>query len=446
MLKVIVIISLFCSLAIYAQDSIQGVDIDSTMIDFADLQGADSIYNLRKINYDTRQLVVPKSKADVPMFNFEWMQQLKNETFDFQYIDRKSYQYYLESDWDRLTKLGNNALSIGIDYKNLRKRMGYAYFMQQKYYAAQMHYERALAFDHTDTDVQLYLYYCSKDLGNDKSAGYYVSLMPTDKQTSINIKPFKIIDAVDFEYNYKSNDEPTNMRSEATFYRMGIGTKINNRLNVYLTASQYNQTVNITTPTLQTEFYGAMSWAASAHLNFDAAYHGVNTLVGTEAFLGNLYFGKISGTSSIFHYALSASTLSNKMGTFNQVSLNGGFTIPGKAGCRLSSTMNLLADSTSSRMVFSQSIGAQILKPLWMEGTVTLGNLKNYNDNNAMYLYNTLDATTFRAGVTAFLNVSKNFILVGNYTYDIKEMKDIITNNISNYNQHSISGGIIWKL
>jgi len=79
---------------------------------------------------------------------------------------------------------------------------------------------------------------------------------------------------------------------------------------------------------------------------------------------------------------------------------------------------------------------------LWLEGTVTVGNLKNYNDNNGMYLYNTLDPTIFRVGLSAFISLSKNITFVGNYTYDTKQIE---FTNIK-YNQHSISGGIIWKL
>jgi len=71
-----------------------------------------------------------------------------------------------------------------------------------------------------------------------------------------------------------------------------------------------------------------------------------------------------------------------------------------------------------------------------------LGNLNNYHEYNGLYIYNALDPNTFRTGLSLFYVLSKNFTALFNYTYDIKhiDLKDI------NYNQHSFSGGIIWKL
>ena len=79
-----------------------------------------------------------------------------------------------------------------------------------------------------------------------------------------------------------------------------------------------------------------------------------------------------------------------------------------------------------------------------MEANVTFGNIKNYNDNNGLYVYNSLDATTFRTGLTLFWNLTNKITLFGNYSFDKKEISD--NNTITNYNQQSFLGGIRWKL
>ena len=84
----------------------------------------------------------------------------------------------------------------------------------------------------------------------------------------------------------------------------------------------------------------------------------------------------------------------------------------------------------------------KIAKTVWAEGIITLGDLLNYNDHNGLYVYNSIDPTTFRTGLTLFWYLGKNATLFGNYTYDTKQVNLTKTN----YKQQSFSGGIIWKL
>ena len=80
-------------------------------------------------------------------------------------------------------------------------------------------------------------------------------------------------------------------------------------------------------------------------------------------------------------------------------------------------------------------------KKVWLEGNVTLGNLNNFADLNGLYIYNSLDPTTFRTGLSLYYYLNKQLTLYSNYTFSKKH----ITEYDVNYNQHSITGGIIWK-
>jgi hypothetical protein len=109
------------------------------------------------------------------------------------------------------------------------------------------------------------------------------------------------------------------------------------------------------------------------------------------------------------------------------------------------SGLNGISESGSSRTVFSQSVGLKCVKNLWVEGNVTLGNLKNYNSLDALYVYNSYDPAVFRTGVTLFYLLNQHITLIGNFTYDQKEFGNNLNNN-QYYNQLSISGGIKWRL
>ena len=379
-------------------------------------------------------------------FIFTTINSFSQEKIVFSYVDSITFQSYLSGDWETLIRTGKDAIEQGIDYKYLRQRMGYAYFVKANYYAARIQYEKALSFDESDMDTRMYLYYCGLNIGDESNARFHARKLSGDIQKSIGIKPFNILNAVDVEYNYKANDDSLEIRSNPGYSRLGVNTQMGYRLNFYQAVSQYSQTVNKTTSTNQFEYYGLLNWSLGAHSTLDLAYHYVNTKVDTTIFPGNMFLAKFSKRINRFNIGLNGSILTNSMGNFTQIGINGGVIIPGNMNIYLNSSLQTLSDSINTHVIFTQSIGTQIFKPLWIEGNITFGNLKNYNDNNGLYLYNSLDATTFRTGVSLFCNLGKKITLVGNYTYDIKEISDPFLNINYNYNQHSFSGGIIWEI
>jgi len=362
------------------------------------------------------------------------------EAVDSVSVDSLTYQYYLKGNWDELILTGNAAIENQIDFKYLRQRLGYAYFVKGNYYASQHQYEKALVFDQNDENTRLYLYYCGLYTGNTILACFHAAKLSKKLQSQLGIKPFRILDAVDVEYNYKMNDEYS--RSNPSYKRIGFNTKLGYRLNLYQTVSTYNQMVNVNVPTVQNEYFASLNWSLSAHTSLDAGYHYLSTNVDGTIYPGNLYFGGLYHTLNRFDVGITGSELSNGMGNFGQVGLQAGVRLPGKANVYLKSTVYQMLETNNNRVVFAQSAGSLFFKTIWLEGNLTLGNLKNYVDKNGLYVYNSLDETTFRTGGTIFWYVGRKLIFFGNYTYD----KKLITDTNTNYNQHSYSGGLIWKL
>ena len=397
-----------------------------------------------------------------------------NNTLNFQNVDSVSYQYYLEGKWNELINTGNEAISKQIDYKRLRQRMGYAYFMKADYYSAMAEYEAALNFDKSDMDTRIYLYYCGLNTGNESYARYQVAKLPEVTQKFIDPKSFKIVDAIDVEYNYKSNN--SKIRSNPTYWRVGCSTKLSYQLSLYQAFSTYSQIIDSTYTNnesldsylfrsiiKQNEYYVHLNWKPLEHLDFLLAYHYISTrstdslyyktkllpenkeLFNDGVSNGNLFFGKIAFKYNRFDLGLSASLLTYNKTLTQQYTLQAGVTLSGSLGIQLKSKLDIMFDNEARRLIFSQTAGLTPIQNILVEGNVTLGNLKNYADYNGLYILNSKDPTIFRTGATLFWQVLNKVTIFGNYGYDIKQLKES-NNTITNYNQHSFSGGIIWKI
>ena len=389
-------------------------------------------------------------------------------SLDFQTVDSLTYQYYLAGKWNELIKTGEEAIRNQIDYKRLRQRLGYAYFMKADYYAAMKQYEAALVFDKTDLDTRAYLYYCGLYTGSESYARYQASMLPEITQKYLDVKAFKIVDAIDLEYNYKSNDSKT--RSNPTYWRVGCSTKLSYQLSLYQAFSSYSQNLDSTgtennffsrAAVTQKEYYAGLSWKPAANFDFILGYHYINTKINdsvsykiplidvvrkdTILQTGNMFFGKIAFKYNRFDLGLSASLLTYNKILTQQYTLMAGITLPGTLGIRLKSTVDVMFDKEARRLIFSQTAGLAPLTNVWVEGNVTLGNLTDYADYNGLYILNSKDPTIFKTGGTIFWQALKKISLFANYGYDIKQLKGINNTN-TNYNQHSFSGGIIWKI
>jgi hypothetical protein len=361
------------------------------------------------------------------------------QELNFLSVDSITYKYYLAGDWDNLVETGNKAIEQNIDYKRLRQRLGYAYFYKADYYSAQKQYEKASAFDEYDTDTRLYLYYCGLNTGNEAYARFYAAKLPEDLQKSLDIKAYEPVDAIDFECNYKTNNNAT--RSNASYIRLGFNTQLGYRFSLYQSASMYTQTID-SALVKQPDYYALLSFSINPHTSLNLAYHYLGTSLESVKYPGNLVYTSLSTKINRTNFGLNGSLLKSDTNNYGQFGLQAGVVLPGKFNIYLNSTVTGMIEKGNNHAIFSQLAGARICKSLWVEGNVTFGNLHNYNDHNALYIYNSPDPPIFRTGSTLFWHATNSLTVTGNYTYDTKHIE--FTN--SNYNQQSFSGGIIWKL
>ncbi len=365
------------------------------------------------------------------------------EPINYDSTDSITYNCYLSGDWDKLIKTGENALAHNINFKRLQQRLGYAYFAKHDYFAAQSHYEQALTFDQSDPDTQTYLYYCglnTNDLGN---ANFAAEKMPLELQQKLSINKSKVVEAIDLEYNYKYNSTLT--RSNPTYMRFGINSQLNLKTSLYQALSSYQQTID-GTAIKQPEYFLLLKRSLSAHTSLNIGYHYINTKNGNAMSTGNLAYLGLNSSVNRYKFDLHSSILNDGGTNISQFGIKGGVTLPGQSEITLTSSLDGVSGSGYNSLIFAQSANIRLSKKIWSEGYVTIGNLKNYNDNNGLYVYNLVDPITFRTGATLYVKLTNKFTLFGNYGYESKQIEKLNRNLNSNYSQQSFSIGTIWKL
>lgn len=367
------------------------------------------------------------------------------QKIDAQKMDSLSYNYYMAGDWKQLIEIGKIANESDVNFKYLQQRLGYANFMLGNYFSAIKHYSNALKFDPTDQISHTYLYYAANQVGDNDMAMYHASKLLPETQQYFKLKGFKPLDAIDFEYNYKIND--SSIRSNPDYTRIGLNSQLNYRFHIYQSISRYNQINDLTTKVRQDEYFILLSYNLLGRTKVRLGYHHLNTKVKSPTYnyyntiKNNVFLGSVTQKIGRFDLGVSSSFLT---GDTLQVQLGAhlGFVMPGKLKPYLKSSVYSINRNGINRLVYSQSVGVLASPKLWLEGDVTFGNLYNYVENNGLYVYNSLDATTFRAGATSFWYVLPRITLFANYSFN----KKMITSSQTNYNQNSFSGGFIWKL
>jgi hypothetical protein len=367
---------------------------------------------------------------------------------DYQIADSLTYSYYLAGKWDNLIALGDSAIENNIDYKHLRQRMGYAYYSEKRFYEAKYQFEKALAFDRYDQFTLEYLYFSLLYSGKESYAGNLIPSMSKDLKESLKLRTFSPVKSVEFEYNFKYS--AASSRSNPQYFRFGLETGLFSRLSLYQSFSDYKQTVTVrrnpgrvALNDRQPEYYANLKLQVSKHLIFSTAYHYIKTSSDTTSNYGNLFYLSVSPDLNRLIFEATFSTLKLEDKRFNQTGIQIGYHFPGRADVYFSGTLSLLSQQNDNRLIYNQKAGFHAFKNIWIEGNANIGKMTGYNDYNGLYVYNSFDQMTFRAGATMFAYIFKNVILWINYSYEKKEYYE---NNSFHYNQFSYLGGIKWKL
>lgn len=366
----------------------------------------------------------------------------------FLVTDSLTYRYYLDGDWKNLIRTGKNAIQSGIDYKFLRQRLGYAYYVKGDYNEARRHFMKALDYDSYNPFTLEYLYYSYLLSGKVEYAGRWIKHFTPEMKKNITVPSNKLISAIDLEYNFKYSGSV--LRSNPTYYRIGIDSKLSAGISLYQSFSKYNQKVKVLEKgslipylTEQPEYYGILNINAGSRLMIRAGYHYISTSSGRLMNKGNLIILSASPDFNRFTIDLSSSLFSYKNSTLYQATLEPGFVFPGRAQCYVKSALSLLSDRGLVHIVYNPSAGIKVFRNLWFEGNYAAGDMDRYNDFKGLYVYNSYDPLILRVGGTLQCYIGKKTTLWLNYSL---EKKEYFEDRSHSYKQFSYLGGIKWEL
>jgi hypothetical protein len=378
-------------------------------------------------------------------FNFAAKAQIG---LNFQNVDSLTYRYFKSGDWNNLIKLGSEAIDHEIDYKYLRQRLGVAFFSNGDYIKARQHFEKASSFDSFDTFTLAYLYYSYLNTTQVEYAGYFVGKMPQDLRKSLSVKSFQPVESIDFEYCFKFAG--ISLRSNPQYYHLGINSMLGSRLGLYQMISNYKQSIKVqgagqneNVKDNQPEYYALLKFTVSPHLMLKTAYHYLYATFSTTKSNANLGFFGLSANFSRFNFEADMSVFQTGQYLVRQSGIQAGVAFSRNLNMYLNSKLSLTTQQNKNRFIYNQKAGFKLSKKVWLEGNGTLGYLTNYNDYNAMYVYNSIDPTAFRAGSTLFINAGQHITIWANYSFERKELNE---NSLYHYNQYSYLGGVKWKL
>jgi tetratricopeptide (TPR) repeat protein len=369
-------------------------------------------------------------------------------TGDFRTIDSVTYNLWLNNDWNSLINEGRAALRSGVDYKFLRQRIGHAYFEKGDFSRAARHLSKALEYDSYNAFTLEYLYYSYLNLGKEEYAGVLVKKIDPVVTSMYEMTHAKLIDGIDVELNYKITS--TTLRSDASFYRIGVRSRLSPRVVMYQAYSGYSQTINNnirrdTTAFLinQPGYYFLLNWNISRHLMIRTAYHYLHTVTGYRLTRGNLFHLAVAPDFGNFGFEVSGSLTNNGADNLYQVGLNLKYMFPGSQGFYMKGFSAALASEGERWYVIGPSAGMKLWKGSVLEGSLLKGYLSGYNDFNGMYVYNSYDPMIMRTGVTLYQFMRTGTVIWLNYSI---EKKEYFEDRSFTYNQFSFLGGVRWKI
>lgn len=372
------------------------------------------------------------------------MQKLKAQTETFQRADSTSGILYATQNWKQLLVVGHQFVLNGIDFPDLRLRLGYAFFMLQNYSAALNEYEKVLENDSYNETARYYIYLCYKYLNLDLLANQQLPYLDSTKVRQQNNR-FSLISA-GLESSYQFAEHPN--RENTSYSRIGLSNYLFRKLQLDQSVVYFKQNlftdqdfIRYKNNDRQTEYFAKLSYAFDHKFILLAAYHYLHTnyqnqIFHSHVFTAGLYF---AGT----YYALQGDV--NLGNIFNehlsQYNAKISFYPLGNLNLYFILSGSLHNQNNQHHLISNQIAGFKVIKNTWLETSGTFGNLNNYIDNNGLYIYNAIDVSKLKLRETIYHQLNTHILLEINYTYDKKQL-DLKT---VKYNQHSITAGVLWK-
>ncbi|MGI4020639.1 MAG: tetratricopeptide repeat protein [Janthinobacterium lividum] len=372
------------------------------------------------------------------------MQKLKAQVETFQTADSTSGILYATQNWKQLLVSGHQSVLNGIDFPDLRLRLGYASFILKNYSAALNEYEKVLENDSYNQTARYYIYLCYKYLNRDLLASQQLPYLDSIKAGQQNSQ-FGLISA-SLESSYQFADQPN--RENASYTRFGLSNYLFRKLQLDQSVIYFKQSLftdqgfmRYKNNDRQTEYFAKLSYAVYNRFTLFGAYHYLHTNYQNQTYNSHVFTAGLQFTGT--YYALQGDVNLGNIFEEHLAQYNAkiSFYPLGNLNLYFILRESLHNQNNQHQLIFNPTTGFKVIKNIWLETSATFGNLNNYIDNDGLYIYNAIDVSKLKLQETIYHQLNNRMLLEFNYTYDKKQL-DLQT---VNYNQHSITAGVLWK-
>jgi tetratricopeptide (TPR) repeat protein len=324
---------------------------------------------------------------------------------DYEKIDKQTYDFFIEKDWQQVINVGRQAITEGVDYYNLRYRIGVAFYEQKQFRAAISHFEKALIFNEFDETSKEYLYYAYLSSERFSDAEKLAKTMRKDTQKRLKIKPAPLLSTLITEGGIKAPNFDS--LKIMTFVGVGLGHRIGDVATAFHNFSNVSQTVYYGKIT-QKEYYLGVTIPLKNGLTIQPVVHLIDlNLASTSAYVSSFhrtdFLAAVQATKSLdladVRVNASLSNFYNKQ----QIQFGVGLTYYPLLNNQLALVANGTFQKDSAATAFIVQVGARYrpTPKLELSAHYYSGGGLNPNEMNGFLVNNSYDVLANRIGVMA---------------------------------------------
>ena len=155
-------------------------------------------------------------------------------------VEEKSYQLYLNKEWNGLIDFGKVAIDSGVDYFYLRLRLGIAYYETDRYRLAEAQFRKALEFNSQDDISREYQYYSLLYSEQYDEARRCAVEMSDALKKKLHVSEWKATNMVFMEGGPKIPSTSTQFGT-AVYVHGGLNHSISNKISLTHAITYYGQ-------------------------------------------------------------------------------------------------------------------------------------------------------------------------------------------------------------
>lgn len=388
-------------------------------------------------------------------------------------VEQKTYQLYIDKNWNELIHYGTNAIKQGFDYYYIRLRVGIAYYEKKNYNQAETHFKKALYFNSDEELVLEYLYYCYFFTGKTEDARLLSKKFSSDLLSKTNTTKRSALDFLLLESGTKLSDSSSYYNSStktssnyfnAPFYlQLGAAHYIQKRVSLFHGFTFFNQETYIGT-VQQLQYYVKAGIAFNNNWLVTPAFHYANLQLSTQiATLPPPPMPGMPPPKPIFETSITTTNFIVAALSVQKTYKNFGF-ILGNTLSTASSTTQLIHNGIVSYSPLGNSklvigcgaylhtndsyattyvavapfVYVQASNRLSIKGSYYSNTGKNIIEDNGYLINNSLDLTTNRISILPMFTLSKRLSLYALYQFENK----VEASQQFNYKYHILVAGL----